>query len=190
MKIEIIQRFCRKYHIELSSREIDALAAITEIRSFSKDTTIVDMRQTCRSMYFVDQGLLRLYYYKDGRDVTEHFACEEDLVFCIESLFLRCRTELAIKSITDCRLLQIDYAALKSLTDYWPGINHLLQAIFEYDLIISQHKADSWRFETARERYDRFCREYPQAARFASVGDIASYLLMAPETLSRVRAGV
>ena len=63
------------------------------------------------------------------------------------------------------------------------------QRIFEYKLIVSQRKADSWRFENAHERYDRFCREYPVISKRVSIAHIASYLLMSPETLSRVRAG-
>jgi hypothetical protein len=60
----------------------------------------------------------------------------------------------------------------------------------EGSLMLSQYKADSWRFETSRERYARFVRDYPEIARRASVNHIASYLLMTPESLSRVRAGV
>jgi hypothetical protein len=56
--------------------------------------------------------------------------------------------------------------------------------------MLSQEKADSWRFESARKRYLRFQQEYPEAAKRASVNHIASYLLMTPESLSRVRAGV
>jgi CRP-like cAMP-binding protein len=62
--------------------------------------------------------------------------------------------------------------------------------MMERKLVISQRKADSWRFESSHERYERFCREYPAIAVRASIAHIASYLLMTPETLSRVRAGV
>ena len=51
--------------------------------------------------------------------------------------------------------------------------------------MLSQEKADSWRFESARKRYLRFQQEYPEAAKRASVNHIASYLLMTPESLSR-----
>lgn len=58
------------------------------------------------------------------------------------------------------------------------------------NLILHQVKADSWRFESARERYERFLREFPTVAGRASVNDMASYLLMTPESLSRVRSAV
>ena len=84
----------------------------------------------------------------------------------------------------------MDYKKFKILSNSHPDINELLQTILEYKLVVSQRKADSWRFESSHERYERFCREYPIASKRASIADIASYLLMSPETLSRVRAGI
>ena len=61
--------------------------------------------------------------------------------------------------------------------------------ILEKSLITSQVKADSWRFETARERYNRLMANQPEVVKRAPLLHIASYLLMTPETLSRVRSG-
>ena len=60
----------------------------------------------------------------------------------------------------------------------------------EDSLILSQHKIDSFRFETAHERYKRLLKERPEVIRHAPLSQIASYLLMTPETLSRVRATI
>ena len=66
----------------------------------------------------------------------------------------------------------------------------MVASFLENNLILHQVKADSWRFESARERYERFLREFPTVAGRASVNDMASYLLMTPESLSRVRSAV
>ena len=69
-------------------------------------------------------------------------------------------------------------------------INMFYQKILEYSLIVSQVKADSWRFESARERYNLLLETHPEIIKRAPLAHIASYLLMTPETLSRVRSGV
>ncbi len=84
----------------------------------------------------------------------------------------------------------MSYLEFKRLAETNTAIAMLLCKILESSLILSQEKADSWRYETARERYDRFIREYPDAAKRASVNHISSYLLMTPETLSRIRASI
>ena len=61
--------------------------------------------------------------------------------------------------------------------------------ILEYSLIVSQIKADSWRFENAHDRYNFLFKSHPEVIKRAPLAHIASYLLMTPETLSRVRSG-
>ena len=63
----------------------------------------------------------------------------------------------------------------------------LIFAIEQRSLIISQQKADVIRFESAKERYLRTLRENPDIVRRAPLHNVASYLQMTPETLSRVR---
>ena len=83
----------------------------------------------------------------------------------------------------------VNYARLADLMEKSVGLCRFYRIYQEEDLIISQHKADAIRFDSSKDRYERFLREYPEAAKRAPLQHIASYLLMTPETLSRVRAG-
>lgn len=187
--MEIIRDIAAKYHIPLSQHSVEILASICHRKEYGKDQLILGYGQICRYMYIVETGMLRQFYYKDGRNITEHFSCEGNIAFCIESLFKNEPTRLCLESIEPSVIWEVDYSKFKYLTYEYTDINLLLQTILEYDLVESQCKADSWRFESSHDRYERFCREYPSAAKRASIAHIASYLLMSPETLSRVRAG-
>lgn len=187
--MNIINKVAEKYRIALSAESIGELASILLSKEYEKDELILGQGRISRHMYIVEKGMIRQFYYKDGRNITEHFSCEGDLASCIESLFRREPTRLCVEAIESSVVHLLDYAKFKELSERHADINALLQVILEDHLVVSQRKADSWRFETAHERYERFCREYPQAARRASIAHIASYLLMSPETLSRVRAG-
>lgn len=189
-KMEVIKKIAGKYNISLSEEAGKALASILERKEFLKGETIQEQGQISRYMFIIEEGMIRQFYYKDGRDITEHFSCEGDIATCLESLFLREPAKLHVEAIEPCVIYLLDYRKFKELSDKHPDINKLLQAILEYKLVVSQRKADSWRFETSHERYERFCKEYPMAVKRASIAHIASYLLMAPETLSRVRGGV
>lgn len=188
--MDIIQHLSQKYNVILEENAVDLLKLILHKRILQKDELLLEQGKISKYMYIVEEGIIRQFYYKDGRCITEHFSCQGDIATCIESLFLQEATNINIEAIEDAVVYLLDYEQLKQLTLQHPCINKLLQAILEYKLIVSQRKADSWRFETANERYQRFCEEYPTAAKRAPIAYIASYLLMAPETLSRVRAGV
>ena len=106
------------------------------------------------------------------------------------SLFQREPTRLLIEALEPTVYHRISFSEFSDLLKTSLAINRLYQKILEWALMLSQEKADSWRFESARKRYLRFQQEYPEVAKRASVNHIASYLLMTPESLSRVRAGV
>ncbi|MDH6359092.1 Crp/Fnr family transcriptional regulator [Parabacteroides sp. PF5-9] len=185
--LEIARKISSR-HNTLSPESLQKLAELLTPVRLKKGEMLLNQGEILRYLVYVDSGLLRQFYYKKGKDVTEHFGCEGTLVMCIHSLFGEQPTELMIEAIEPTLVYNIDYKGLIGLMNN-SDIALMYRLMLENGLKESQNKADSWRFETARERYDRFIRDYPQAARLASINDIASYLLMAPESLSRVRSG-
>ena len=164
--------------------------SIIESSKAAKGELLLDNGQISKYLYYVESGLLRQFYYKNKRDITEHFSCEGNIVICIASTFQREPTRLLIEALEPTVYHRISFSEFSDLLKTSLAINRLYQKILEWALMLSQEKADSWRFESARKRYLRFQQEYPEAAKRASVNHIASYLLMTPESLSRVRAGV
>ncbi|WP_042368908.1 MULTISPECIES: Crp/Fnr family transcriptional regulator [Bacteroides] len=144
----------------------------------------------CHDIIFVGKGMLRQFYYKNGKDVTEHFSYEGCTVMCIESLLKQEPTRLMVEALEPSTIYLLPYRTLLNLIERSAEINLLYRRILEYSLIVSQVKADSWRFETARERYHLLQKNHPEIIKRAPLSHIASYLLMTPETLSRVRAGI
>lgn len=188
--MNVIKNLLEKYKVQLSEELMLKFELILIQKQYQKDEMILEEGTISRYLYIVEKGMVRQFYYKDGRDITEHFSCEGNIATCLESLFLQQPTRLLIEALEPSTLFLLDYDKWKKLCDEFPEMNQLYRAVMEYKLIVSQQKADSWRFENSRERYDRFCKELPYVSRRASVAHIASYLLMSPETLSRVRAGV
>ncbi len=182
--------FVENYGAVLSDRSRMAIDNIAVRCIYPKHSLILDAGQICRSFYVIDKGMVRLFYYKDGRDVTEHFHGDGRIMYCIESLFLGKPTELMIEAIENTELYELDYSELNNLCDINVEIGRMCRHFFEIALIISQSKADAWRFETAKEKYLRFLEDYPDVAKRASVSQIATYLFMTPETLSRVRSEI
>ena len=123
-----------------------------------------------------------------GDVFPEHFSLESDVVICIESILLQQPTRLMIEALEAGTLYMIPADQFLKLSKESWEINMFYRKMLEFSLILSQKKADSWRFETARERYLRLMADQPEVVQRAPLAHIASYLLMTPETLSRVRA--
>ncbi|SFL07435.1 cAMP-binding domain of CRP or a regulatory subunit of cAMP-dependent protein kinases [Porphyromonadaceae bacterium KH3CP3RA] len=188
--MDIVEKLLNRYKLTFSDDSFEKFSSILKQEDYQKDEIILEQGKISRYMYVVEKGIIRQFYYKEGRNITEHFSCEGNVATCLESVFLKEPTRLAVEAIEPSVIHLLDYEKFKNLSNQHSDINKLYQAILEYMLIVSQQKADSWRFESSHERYERFLIEYPEVAKRASIAHIASYLLMAPETLSRVRAGV
>jgi len=158
---------------------------------FQKGDTVLEEGKVCKALYFVEKGMVRQYYYKNKKDVTEHFSFEGRIVFCIESFLKQEPSRLIVEALENSKLYAIPYDDLHNLMIRNQEMDMLYRKILEHVAISSQEHADSQRFENASERYERLLREKPEIVLRAPMVHIASFLQMTPETLSRVRnAGV
>lgn len=168
-------------------RQLEEILVRKEVE---KGELLLKEGQVSHNIVLVGKGMLRQFYYKNGKDVTEHFSYEGCIVICIESTLKKEPTHLMIEALEDSVVYLLPYDKLMLLTEISWEINMFYRKILEYSLIVSQIKADSWRFETARERYSQLMKQQPEVIKRAPLSHIASYLLMTPETLSRVRSGI
>lgn len=166
---------------------VEVLGSILVPLKFQKGETILEEGKVCRALYFVDKGMVRQYYYKNKKDVTEHFSFEGRIVFCIESFLKQEPSRLIVEALENTTLYAIPYDELHILMESNQEMEMLYRKILEHVAISSQEHADSQRFENAAERYDRLLREKPEIILRAPMVHIASFLQMTPETLSRVR---
>lgn len=175
---------------EMSKEGRQLLGEVLIRKEINKGDTALNEGDVCHDILFVAKGMLRQFYYKNGKDVTEHFSYEGCIVICIESFLKQEPTRLMVEALEPSIVYQLPYDKLQLLIETSSEVNQFYRKILEYSLIVSQIKADSWRFEAARERYNLLMQYHPEVIRRAPLSHIASYLLMTPETLSRVRAGV
>lgn len=187
-KIRDVAREIARIYCRLSLEGINALSEILVPFKYAKGDIVMNEGEVCGYMYFVDRGMVRQYYYKNGRDVTEHFSYEGRIVICIESFLKQEPSRLIIEALENSHLYGIPYRKLQLLCDTNKEIELLFRKILEHALISSQNYADSQRFENATERYQRLLENKPEILLRAPMVHIASYLQMSPETLSRVRA--
>lgn len=174
--------------MDLESRRL--IGEILVRKEVEKGEILLNEGQISHHIVLVGKGMLRQFYYKNGKDVTEHFSYEGCIAICIESTLKQEPTHLMIEALENSVIYLLPYNKLLALTEISWEINMFYRKMLEHSLIVSQIKADSWRFETARERYNLLMENQPEVIKRVPLSHIASYLLMTPETLSRVRAGL
>jgi CRP-like cAMP-binding protein len=180
---EIGRRYCT-----LTPAGVETLANILVPFKVNKGEQLMNEGDVCSFMYYVERGMVRQFYYKNGRDVTEHFSYEGRIVICIESFLKQEPSRLMVEALETSWVFGIPYDKLMALIEVDKEMANLYRKILEHALISSQEHADSQRFENATERYVRLLKTKPEIVLRAPMVHVASFLQMTPETLSRVRA--
>ncbi len=186
-KRDIARELARRYST-MTHDELDILESILVSQKYAKGEMILKEGEICRQFLYIDKGLVRQFYFKHGKEVTEHLGQEHTIVMCIESLFKEEPTKLQVEALEPTIVYALPKADLERVAMHNVNIQILYRKILEESLIISQIHADLVRFETAQDRYKKLCKLCPQVVLRAPLVYIASYLQMTPETLSRVRA--
>jgi CRP-like cAMP-binding protein len=188
-KRDIARELARRYST-MTHDELDILESILVPRKYAKGEKVLKEGDVCRSIIYIDKGLLRQYYLKNGKEVTEYLAVEGTIMMSIESLFRETPSLQQIEAIEPTIIYELPKQRLEEVALHNVNIQILYRKILEESLILSQVHADLVRFESAENRYRRMCKLSPQVALRAPLLYIASYLQMTPETLSRVRSTV
>jgi CRP-like cAMP-binding protein len=174
----------------LSEESWSLLSDICTKRQLQKNDFVLQQGEICKGFYFVNEGLLRNYYLKDGKQISEWFAFNGSFCFSIISFFKNVPSYLAIQCLEDSEVITISRDGIMSLKNRNFEIANLAFSLISNSLIMSQQRMLSLQFETAAQRYDNLINVHPNIIQRIPLRYIASYLGVSPETLSRIRSQV
>lgn len=186
-KRDIARELARKYST-MTHDELDVVEDILEPIKYAKGEMILPVGEQCMGISYIEKGLVRQFYFKNGKEVTEHLGVDHTIFMCIESLFKEEPTRLQVEALEPTLVYMLPKKKLEAAAMRNVNIQMLYRKILEESLIQSQIHADLMRFESAPNKYKRLCEMSPQVVLRAPLTYIASYLQMTPETLSRIRS--
>ncbi len=174
---------------KLSSDAKKALQPLISSVKYHKNGMVQEIGSRCKTIYIVKSGCARIFYYKDGNDITEHFAFENDMIVRAESLFTGQPTSKGIQTLEETEMIAINAAKLFKLYDEYHDIERLFRILFEREYVNSIKRLESLQFNSAKERYLELSKNKKLAQKIP-LKHIASYLGITQVSLSRIRAEV
>ena len=146
-KRDIARELARKYST-MTHDELDILEGILEPVKYGKGEMILEEGEICRGISYIEKGLVRQFYNKNGKEVTEHLGVDHTIFMCIESLFKEEPTRLQVEALESTLVYILPKAKLEAAAIRNVNIQMLYRKILEESLILSQIHADLMRFET------------------------------------------
>jgi len=155
--------------------------------SFKKGELVHDADKVCTRSYFIQKGLFRTYFLKDGKEISEYFPAENEWCNSPKSFITRQKDIYYIDAIENTQAFCLDVNDLVYLFDNFPEMERYSRLSMGTVFGHLMERITSMRFTTAREKYDHFIETYYDIHHRIPLGMIASYLGIAQETLSRIR---
>jgi CRP-like cAMP-binding protein len=184
--MEQLFQYFRQFN-PLSKDAEDAIAEISSIITIKKNNDLQSFGQTCKTIYFINKGVARIYYLKDGIDITENFFFENNIIARVESLLTGRPSRKGIQVLEDAEIVSINAPALFGLYDRFHEIERLFRRIFEAAYVDTVNRVEGMQFHSAEERYKTLLHEAPGVIKRVPLKYVASYLGITQVSLSRIR---
>ncbi len=185
--IRTAMAFLRTFHAIDHEAEV-ALEGLFVEGEVAKGRDLQPIGHTCRTIYINVSGLLRIYYLKDGNDITESFELAPSVVARVESLFSGRASRKGIQALEPTTYIGISAPPLYALFDQYPSLERLFRKVFEHGYVKTVNRLEGIQFHTAEERYRQLMEEQPGILQRVPLKHIASYLGITQVSLSRIRA--
>lgn len=175
-------------YIKVSEQLKEELTKRITFKSFAKGEMLHSADRVCTKSYFIQKGLLRIYFLKEGREISEYFSCEGDWTNSPRS-FIQHKLDLYyIDAIEQTDVYILEVHDLMFLFNNFPEMERYARLSMGSTFGYLIERITSMRFTTAKEKYAHFCEVYKGIYHRIPLGMVASYLGITQETLSRIRA--
>ena len=178
-------------YIQLSEEERQLFHDLLQHKKVKKKQFLLQEGEVCNFEAFILKGCIRSYYLdKEGTETILLFAVEDWWVSDLSSFAEQKPSNMFIETVEDCELLTIDYQSKTELFDKVPKFERYYRLLVQRSLGVLQQRFYASISQTAEERYMAFMERYPHIAQRVPQHQIARYLGVSPEFLSKVRSNM
>ncbi|MBK6275496.1 MAG: Crp/Fnr family transcriptional regulator [Chitinophagales bacterium] len=190
--IEESKNLLKKYLLSLypnaGLNELSELIDQFKLDKFEKKQTILEAGDLSDSVYFVIEGLVRIFYVKEEKEITNWFIKENMMFAATYSILTGNSNYSTYEALEETYVLKIKYDVLESFYTKYHTLEHLGRKIIEAYYGAFMKKTYDVLFLSAEERYQLFVKDHGDLLNRVPLRFVASFLGITQETLSRLRA--
>ncbi|MEP5611918.1 MAG: Crp/Fnr family transcriptional regulator [Cyclobacteriaceae bacterium] len=180
-----LKKFINQY-VDLSAAELEDIANRFRFKSIEKNHHLFRQGDTCKDLVFVKKGCLRLYYLKDGIEISVWFAFQHSSAVELYSFISGNPSEYFLQAIEDSEVLFLPKTELNELYQGQPKMQEMMRNFWEDVILNLINRFTALQKDSAEERYldlldkPTYLDKIPQKF-------LASFIGVTPTSLSRIR---
>ncbi|MGG1678401.1 Crp/Fnr family transcriptional regulator [Neobacillus sp. NRS-1170] len=187
-----MKKILLKYMSDFTSLSEDEQRAISEslrIAEIKKGKYLLRQgEKSAIKCYFVLMGCVRQFFIDEsGKEVTTNFFTEEQAIPIINEKKQDDLSKYSLMCIEDCLLVVGDVESEKTMFNKYPQLETMIRKMMEINLGEIQEQFGEFVYSSPEERYESILRNRPQLVDRVPQHQLASYLGITPESLSRIK---
>ncbi|WP_286966952.1 Crp/Fnr family transcriptional regulator [Flavobacterium sp. UBA4854] len=174
-----------------SENEIERIDSCFEYEKFTAKEYLSSMGKISNKIFFIVEGLARVYYLKDGKEITTYLSCDEGFIASYSSFINQSVSFESIQCIEDCEVLSITFEKMQFLYNEIPNWERVGRILAEQNYLCMADRVLKLQMIPAKEKYQTFLTSAPaKIIQRTPLIYIASFLGITPESLSRIRQDI
>lgn len=187
MNIERILNEIGEIYSPISNECQQEFSANSKINTFKKGEIVVREGQFSKKGFLIVQGCSRAYYLKDGKDISDWFTFENQIMASIVSFFSKEPSPHYVEFIEDSTVIEFTKDTVDILSNKYHDFERFINKVVTETMLGLCERLYTIQFNKAEDRYKHLLTIYPDITNRIPLTHIASYLGITLETLSRIR---
>ena len=173
--------------VALNSKDRELVRQVLQIKNYKKGSFLLAEGEISTAFFFNLKGLIRLFYNRTNGEKTAYFYPENTFISAYESFTRQKPSKLNFQAMAETTVVVISAQAAQTLLAHDPKFDMIARVIMEEEMIAHQRIIESLLTLSPEERYFQLLDENPDIFQRVSQHYIASYIGVAPESLSRIK---
>lgn len=174
--------------VEINDEQKNLIKTFFTIKRLKKKQYLLQEGDICKCLSFVSKGLLKSYFSDEkGNEHINMFAFEGWWISDFNSFIHQEKAVLTIDAVENTEVLMITLENYEKMMLEVPSMDRYFRILYQNSLVTKDHRLIVSNGYTAEEKYLQLARKNPEMMKRIPHSLIASYLGLAPETISRIR---
>lgn len=175
----------------INESELEIFHSRLKPRSFKKRTLLLRQGEVCKFEAYIIKGCVKKYYIdQDGEEVILQFAVEDWWISDIGSFSEQKPSNLFIETMEDTEVLIVDFESKQQLFRDIPKLERVFRIMMQRAYSVLESRFYAAIAHPAEARYLEFLKNYPSIPQRVPQQEIASFLGITPESLSRIKSNL
>ena len=181
-----LEKFISRF-VTLSDAELEKIANKFKSKIVKKNSYLLRQGDTCKDFVFVEKGCLRLYYVKDGIEISVWFAFQHSSAIEVYSFISEHPSDYFLQAIEDSEVRYVSKTELKKIYQHQPKMQEMMRNFWEAVLLDLINRFTALQKDSAEKRYLDLLNKQPDYLETIPQKYLASFIGVTPTSLSRIR---